>query len=58
MGHQRISYGGRIPGFENYTAYYPRDKLCVIVLANRARVNAERIHTTIAQIYFQSTDRK
>lgn len=33
-GHKRISHGGGIEGFNTHLAYYPDDKLTVVVLAN------------------------
>jgi len=33
-GHKLIDHGGGIEGFNTYVAYYPNDKLAVIVLAN------------------------
>jgi hypothetical protein len=33
-GHERISHGGGINGFNTYEAWYPQEKLSIIVLSN------------------------
>jgi CubicO group peptidase (beta-lactamase class C family) len=33
-GHERISHGGGINGFNTFEAYYPQEKLSIIVLSN------------------------
>jgi CubicO group peptidase (beta-lactamase class C family) len=34
QGHERISHGGGINGFNTFEAWYPQDKLSIIVLSN------------------------
>lgn len=49
-GHKRISHGGGIEGFNTELAYYPDDKLTVIVLANLNGPEAGDIAAKLAAV--------
>lgn len=48
--HKRISHGGGIEGFNTELAYYPDDKLTVVVLANQNGPEAGDIATKLAAV--------
>ncbi len=49
-GHKLIEHGGGIEGFNTEMAYYPEDKLTVVVLANLNGAAPEAIATKLAAV--------
>ncbi len=52
VGHREISHGGGIDGFTSTLAYYPDDKVTVVVLSNNMSANASIIGFDLAAIAF------
>src|SRR5438270_1927856 len=50
-GHKRMWHDGETVGFRTTIQRFPEDKLTVIVLANRADVNAEQLALKVADLY-------
>jgi len=50
-GHKRMWHDGETIGFRTTIQRFPEDKLTVIVLANRADVNAEEMALRVADLY-------
>jgi len=51
-GHRRYSHYGETVGFRNATQRFPDDHLTVIVLSNRAEVDAPALAESVADLYF------
>ena len=51
-GHRRYSHYGETVGFRNAIQRFPDDHLTVIVLSNRAEVDAPALATSVADLYF------
>ena len=49
-GHERISHGGGINGFNTFEAWYPQEKLSVIVLSNVNGNAPEEISNRLASV--------
>ena len=49
-GHKVIDHGGGIEGFNTFLAYYPEDKLTVVVLANLNGNAPQEIATRLAAV--------
>jgi CubicO group peptidase (beta-lactamase class C family) len=49
-GHERISHGGGINGFNTFEAWYPREKLSIIVLSNVNGNAPEEISGRLASV--------
>jgi hypothetical protein len=49
-GHERISHGGGINGFNTFEAWYPQEKLSVIVLSNVNGNAPEEISDRLAAV--------
>jgi CubicO group peptidase (beta-lactamase class C family) len=49
-GHPKIEHGGGIEGFNTALAYYPDDKLVVVVLANLNGPAADELSAKLAQV--------
>lgn len=52
-GHKRMSHDGETVGFRTTIQRFPDDRLTVIVLANRADVNAEELALRVADLYLE-----
>lgn len=50
QGHERISHGGGINGFNTFEAWYPQEKLSIIVLSNVNGVAPEEISGRLASV--------
>jgi hypothetical protein len=50
--HRLIEHGGSWQGFKSFIARYPEQRLTVIVFANLARANLERLTHGVAAIYY------
>jgi hypothetical protein len=50
-GHKRMFHDGETIGFRTTIQRFPEDNLTVIVLANRADVNAEQLALKVADLY-------
>ena len=50
QGHQRISHGGGINGFNTFEAWYPQEKLSIIVLSNVNGEAPEEISGRLASV--------
>ena len=50
-GHQRMSHDGETIGFRTTIQRFPDDNITIIVLANRADVNAEALALKVADLY-------
>jgi len=57
-GHQEISHGGGIHGFQSSIIRYPDDKLVVIVLCNVVPTQIEKISRELAKIALGGRDEK
>jgi CubicO group peptidase (beta-lactamase class C family) len=53
LGHRRCAHYGETVGFRNAIQRFPDDHLTVIVLANRAEVDAPALAQKVADIYFK-----
>jgi CubicO group peptidase (beta-lactamase class C family) len=53
LGHRRNAHYGETVGFRNAIQRFPDDHLTVIVLANRAEVDAPTLAQKVADIYFK-----
>jgi CubicO group peptidase (beta-lactamase class C family) len=51
-GHHRYSHYGETVGFRNAIQRFPDDRLTVIVLSNRAEVDAPALAESVADLYF------
>jgi CubicO group peptidase (beta-lactamase class C family) len=51
-GHRRYSHYGETVGFRNAIQRFPDDRLTVIVLLNRAEVDAQALAESVAALYF------
>ena len=51
-GHERISHGGGINGFNTSEYWYPKEKLCIIVLANVNGNSPSEISNHLASIMY------
>jgi CubicO group peptidase (beta-lactamase class C family) len=51
-GHRRYAHYGETVGFRTAIQRFPDDRLTVIVLANRAEVNAPVLAESVADLYF------
>ncbi len=51
-GHRRYSHYGETVGFRNAIHRFPDDRLTVIVLSNRAEVDAPALAESVADLYF------
>jgi CubicO group peptidase (beta-lactamase class C family) len=51
-GHRRYSHYGETVGFRNSIQRFPDDRLTVIVLSNRAEVNAPALAESVTDLYF------
>jgi CubicO group peptidase (beta-lactamase class C family) len=51
-GHRRYSHYGETVGFRNSIQRFPDDRLTVIVLSNRAEVDAPALAESVADLYF------
>src|SRR5205807_1446926 len=51
-GHRRHSHYGETVGFRNSIQRFPDDRLTVIVLSNRAEVDAPALAESVADLYF------
>jgi CubicO group peptidase (beta-lactamase class C family) len=51
-GHRRYSHYGETVGFRNAIQRFPDDRLTVIVLSNRAEVDAPALAESVADLYF------
>lgn len=51
-GHRRYSHYGETVGFRNAIQRFPDDRLSVIVLSNRAEVDAPALAESVAALYF------
>ncbi len=51
-GHRRYSHYGETVGFRNAIQRFPDDRLAVIVLSNRAEVDAPALAESVADLYF------
>lgn len=51
-GHRRYSHYGETVGFRTAIQRFPDDRLTVIVLANRAEVNAPALAESVADLFF------
>jgi CubicO group peptidase (beta-lactamase class C family) len=49
-GHLRQGHGGGINGFSTMIGRYPKERLCVIVLANTSTANAGALESRIAKL--------
>jgi len=54
-GHKMISHGGGIEGFNTYLAYYPNDKVTIVVLANLNGNAPEQIAGKLAEVIEKET---
>lgn len=54
-GHLEISHSGATAGYRAWLAYYPKQKLSVILLSNDARFDLGKISRGIAEIYLGKT---
>lgn len=52
FGRRRLAHGGNATGFINYIAFYPEDRVTVIVLSNNERGSAGKINDTLSAIAF------
>ena len=52
FGRRRIAHGGNATGFITYFAYYPEDRVTVIVLSNNQRGSAGKINEVLSSIVF------
>ncbi|MCU0238966.1 MAG: serine hydrolase [Pyrinomonadaceae bacterium] len=52
FGRRRLAHGGNATGFINYTAYYPEDRVTVIVLSNNQSGSAGKINDVLSAITF------
>lgn len=52
FGRRRIAHGGNATGFITYFAYYPEDRVTVIVLSNNQRGSAGKINDVLSAITF------
>jgi CubicO group peptidase (beta-lactamase class C family) len=52
LGHRRYSHYGETVGFRNAIQRFPDDLLTVIVLSNRAEVDAPALAQRVADLYF------
>ncbi|HEV2915855.1 MAG TPA: serine hydrolase domain-containing protein [Pyrinomonadaceae bacterium] len=52
-GHRLIEHGGAWQGFKSHIARYVNDKLTVVVFANLAQANVEKVAHGVAAIYNQ-----
>jgi hypothetical protein len=50
--HRRYSHYGETVGFRNAIQRFPDDHLTVIVLSNRAEVDAPALAESVADLYF------
>jgi CubicO group peptidase (beta-lactamase class C family) len=50
-GHRRYSHFGETMGFRNAIQRFPDDHLTVIVLSNRAEVDAPALAESVADLY-------
>ena len=53
-GRRRYSHYGETVGFKNAIQRFPDDRLTVIVLSNRAEVDAPALAESVADLYFLS----
>jgi CubicO group peptidase (beta-lactamase class C family) len=51
-GHRRYAHYGETVGFRNAIQRFPDDRLTVIVLSNRAEVDAPALAESVADLYF------
>ena len=51
-GHRRYSHYGETVGFRNAIQRFPDDRLTVIVLSNRAEIDAPALAESVAALYF------
>ena len=51
-GHRRYAHYGETVGFRTAIQHFPDDRLTVIVLANRAEVDAPALAESVADLYF------
>ena len=51
-GHRRYAHHGETVGFRNAIQRFPDDRLTVIVLSNRAEVDAPALAESVADLYF------
>lgn len=49
-GRRKVAHGGGINGFRTQLAYYPDDRLIVVVLCNTGAANPEILESTIARL--------
>ena len=52
-GHRRYAHYGETVGFRTAIQRFPDDRLTVIVLANRAEVDAPALAESVADLYFR-----
>ncbi|MEK7724788.1 MAG: serine hydrolase, partial [Acidobacteriota bacterium] len=52
FGRRRIAHGGNATGFITYFAYYPEDRVTVIVLSNNQRGSSGKINDVLSAITF------
>ncbi len=52
FGRRRIAHGGNATGFITYFAYYPEDRVTVIVLSNNQRGSSGKINDVLSAIAF------
>ncbi len=56
LGHRRYSHYGETMGFRNSIQRFPDDHLTVIVLSNRAEVDAPALAEKIASLYLKTSN--
>jgi CubicO group peptidase (beta-lactamase class C family) len=49
-GHRVLDHGGGMPGYSTHLAYYPDDRLTIVVLTNHDNGGAGPIHQQIARL--------
>jgi len=57
-GHRRYAHYGETVGFRNAIQRFPDDRLTVIVLSNRAEVDAPALAESVADLYFVKHQRE
>jgi CubicO group peptidase (beta-lactamase class C family) len=51
-GHRRYAHYGETVGFRNAIDRFPDDRLTVVVLSNRAELDAPALAESVAALYF------
>jgi CubicO group peptidase (beta-lactamase class C family) len=58
QGHKRMFHDGETVGFRTTIQRFPDDGLTIIVLANRADAVPERLALKVADLYFETSNKK